>query len=284
MSFENEQTPAPAAVTEQPTAPPQVAPEAIEPEDPDDAPDEPEGADEALGEDGKPRRQPSRSARYREQIARREARIAELEAQIATRPIVPPKVRSLDERVGPAPDPNRFGGYTPQYWAAVNGYEARKGVAEQQMYQENAETQARETARQEALAASYAEKRLMAKDEMPDFDQVIAAASNIRLNDNLALLIVESDQPAKLEYHLAKNPQKLRDLNRMSPTEAARAIGRLEAQLSPSAQNRSTQAPAPIAPIRGGAAGPTKTLAELASGDDATAYIAARRAAREKRA
>jgi hypothetical protein len=277
MSLENEQTPAPAAVTEQPTAPQQVAPEAIEPEDPDDAPDEPEGSDEALGEDGKPRRQPSRSQRYREQIARRDNEIADLKAKISAQPAQQPKVRSIEERIGPPPDWNRFGGNQAAYYAAYGVWEGRKAGAEHQMHQEQAETQARETARQEALAASYAEKRTMARDEMPDFDQVIAGASAIRLNDNLALLIVESDQTAKLEYHLAKNPQKLRDLNRMSPTEAARAIGRLEAQLSPSAQNRSTQAPAPLAPIRGGAAGPAKSLADM----DMDAYVAARKAGRK---
>lgn len=271
------------AVVEQPAATPPTpaeAPEAAAPQpEVDDEADEQEGA-EGEEQEGGPKRQPSRSQRYREQIARREARIAELEAMVAARPPPSPKVRSVEERIGAPPDWRNYQNNPNAYWAAMAGYEARKGFAEQALQQEQQEAAAREAARQESLARSYEDKRELARAELPDYDKVIAAAPKVRINDELALLIVESDQTARLEYHLAKNPDKLRDLNRMSPREAARAIGRLEAQLTPSAQNRSTQAPSPISQIRGGSAGPAMTLAEAAKRGDMELYNKLREAGR----
>jgi hypothetical protein len=280
---DNELQPGPAAVVEQPAAPPPTpaeAPEAAapQPEVDDEADEQDEGA-EATDDDGQPRRQPSRAERYRAAIAKERARAEAAEeraAALEVRARQQAAPRTLEERIGPPPDPSRFGGYTPQYWAAVNGYEARKGVAEQQMWQEQSEAQAREAARLEAVAASYAAKQASAREEMPDYDKVVASAPPIKMNEELRLLLLESDQTARLEYHLAKNPKKLAEINRMSPREAARAIGRLEAQLSNSAPNRSTQAPAPIAPVRGGAAGPAKSLAQMSMDE----YAAARKAGR----
>jgi hypothetical protein len=266
MSLENEQAPAPAAATEQPNAPPaQIAPEAIEPEDEDEHPDErreDEGADE-LGEDGKPKqRQPSRSQRYKEGIARREARIAELEAQVARN--APPRKapQTLEDRIGKAPEWGQYNNNYAAYTADLAAYRALHQVESRRMVEEQRETEARETMRRQSLERAYVDKHEIAKAELPDFDKVVRAAA-LHVERDVAELIMESDHTARLEYYLAKNPNELTELNRMSPVQAAKRIGRLEAQLSPSAQNRSTQAPAPLAPIRGGAAGPRKGPGEM---------------------
>ncbi|MFC0282410.1 hypothetical protein ACFFJB_02055 [Camelimonas abortus] len=65
-----------------------------------------------------------------------------------------------------------------------------------------------------------------------------------------------------LKYHLAKNPADLQRLNAMDPLSAARAIGRLEAKLSLPTANRTSKAPPPTAPIKGGA-GPASDEAKL---------------------
>jgi hypothetical protein len=277
---DNELQPGPAAVVEQPAAPPPTpaeAPEAAapQPESGDEADEQDEGA-EGADEDGKPKRQPSRSQRYREQIARRDQEIADLRRQLASRPPPAAKVQSVEERIGAPPDPRQYQNNAAGYWAAMAGYEARKGFAEQQMKAEQVQAEQAEAFRRQSLQTEYEEKRATGRAEMPDYDQVIAAAPKIPINDELALLIVESDQTARLEYHFAKNPKKLAEINRMSPREAARAIGRLEAQLSNSAPNRSTQAPPPVPPIRGGAAGPKKSLGELPMDEYAKARAAGR--------
>lgn len=133
--------------------------------------------------------------------------------------------------------------------------------------------------RHEALARAYAAKQDHARTELPDYDRVVGAA-RLPVSAALAEALVESEHTARLEYHLARSPEKLAWLNRLSPLDAARAVGRLEAAIADAARPRPTRAPAPLAPLRGGAAGPMRSLAELARSENAADYIELRRAQR----
>jgi hypothetical protein len=267
--------PAPAAGgTDTPAPAPTPAPAGDEPELVDPA-DElaPEGQEETA--EAKEQKRESGAQRSKRQIERLRAENEELRAKAAlarqeTKP------RTIEERIGPAPDPRRYGGYTSEYYAALSGYEARKGVAEQTIQEEQRQNEAREAARHEMLAESYRSKQDEGRARLPDFDQVVGAAQ-LHVKPVVGEMIMESDHTAELEYHLAKNPQKLAQLNKMTERQAAKEIGRLESLLSGPAQNRSTQAPAPLAPIRGGAAGPAKSLADMSMDE----YAAARKAGRK---
>jgi hypothetical protein len=142
-----------------------------------------------------------------------------------------------------------------------------------------ARREAEAAARHDALARAYAAKQDYVRAELPDYDGVVGA-ERIPVSQALAAALVESEHTARLEYHLAKNPERLAELNRLSPRDAARAVGRLEAAISAAGENRATRAPAPLAPLRGGAAGPLRSLAELAESDNAADYIELRRAQR----
>ncbi|MCW5714897.1 MAG: hypothetical protein KIT43_10335 [Bauldia sp.] len=133
--------------------------------------------------------------------------------------------------------------------------------------------------RHTALARAYAAKQDHARAELPDYDRVVGAA-RMPVSHALAEALVESEHTARLEYHLARSPEKLAELNRLSPREAARAVGRLETAIAGAAAPRPTRAPAPLAPLRGGAAGPMRSLAELATSENAADYIELRRAQR----
>ncbi len=94
----------------------------------------------------------------------------------------------------------------------------------------------------------------------PDFHEVMrdADAKGIDAAPHVVRALLSSDNSAELQYHLVKSPQILRDLNRSSPEEAARKIGRLEVQLEAGRPKaRSTNAPDPARNPRGGAAAPT---------------------------
>ena len=60
-----------------------------------------------------------------------------------------------------------------------------------------------------------------------------------------------SEKSALLAYHLAKNPDKLAELNRMSDRERAREIGRLEATLKLPEGKKQTTAPPPPSTAEG---------------------------------
>lgn len=134
-------------------------------------------------------------------------------------------------------------------------------------------------ARHAARVQAYAAKQDHVRTELPDYDRVVSAA-RIPVSAALAAALVDSEHTARLEYHLAKNPERLAELNRMPPREAARAVGRLKAAIAGAAEARPTRAPAPLTPLRGGAAGPLRSLAELAASDNAADYIELRRAQR----
>jgi hypothetical protein len=82
--------------------------------------------------------------------------------------------------------------------------------------------------------------------------------AGVNIHDDLIDEIVSSDKSPLLAYHLAKNPDKLRELNHMSAREMAREIGRLEGTLKMPEGKKQTTAPPPPSNLRGGAAPHTK--------------------------
>jgi hypothetical protein len=75
-----------------------------------------------------------------------------------------------------------------------------------------------------------------------------------------------------LQYHLAKNPDKARELNQMNGRELAREVGRLEARVHLPTPKKATEAAAPPSQVKGKAAPP----ASLRDADMET-YVALRK-------
>jgi hypothetical protein len=82
----------------------------------------------------------------------------------------------------------------------------------------------------ETRAQTFAERQVQARTAMPDYDEVVGG-SDTPIANHVGEAILESDLGPQLAYHFAKNPDVLMRLNSMSPTAAAREIGRLEATL-----------------------------------------------------
>lgn len=233
------------------------------------APEEGDEEGDDTPDDGKAPKRQSRTARYK-------ARIERLEAELAARarnPSRPVPAKSAAELAGPPPNPANYAGNVSGYQAALAGWEARKQFIDLDIANRRADEQAMAAERQESLARIYAEKQEDARAELPDYDRVVGAAQ-MRVSDAVAEALMESEQTARLEYHLAKNPKTLAELNRMSPKQAALAVGRLEERLSKPQPNRTTQAPAPVTPLKGGGAGPAKSLSTMSMEE----YVAHRKA------
>lgn len=145
-------------------------------------------------------------------------------------------------------------------------YVAAKAVwaAGQQMNQREAREigEAEEAAKARAAVLDKAEQDLInqawvghvseAKARYADFDAV-ALAPDVPVTPAMARLIQTSDVGADVLYHLGQNRALAAEIAALQPYEAARAIGRLEATITTPRPRTSTNAPAPISPVKGGA-------------------------------
>lgn len=89
-----------------------------------------------------------------------------------------------------------------------------------------------------------------------DFEEV-AFAPTVPITQAMSEIIMESDAAADIAYYLGKNLKECVQISRMTPTQAAREIGRIEAEMrnQPSqihGKKSTTQAPPPIRPVAGG--------------------------------
>jgi hypothetical protein len=89
------------------------------------------------------------------------------------------------------------------------------------------------------------------------------ARATLPVMPHVERLLLASKKSDRLTYVLGKNQAKLAQLNRSSPEEAAREIGRLEGRLSLPPTKSKTQARKPITPLRGSGASPPSGLAAV---------------------
>lgn len=140
--------------------------------------------------------------------------------------------------------------------------------------------QAAQRSNQDRVQAEYRAERVealhdlaeVARERIPDFDKVVNTATSVPVSPDLADEILASDKSALLQYHLAKNPDKVKELNGLRGRELAREIGRLEARVHLPTPKKATQAEPPPSQPKGGSAPPVN----LETADMET-YVALRR-------
>ena len=231
-----------------------------------------------LESEDKPRKETARERRERDKAAKqrlrdehdeavRKAKAAEdrlariTEAQRSTKP---PAEKDFDDHF--------------EYVAARAVWQSRQFDAERDATAaatevEQARRQADAVRDREAalLEQNWQAQRAEAVTRYADFDQVIGQPDLFPASRNgvpvaLPSLIQASDMAGDLAYHIASDRALHDALVSMTPVEAAREIGRLEARLSLPQSRKATSAPDPISPVRGGtsasAKDPTKMTAD----------------------
>lgn len=103
---------------------------------------------------------------------------------------------------------------------------------------------------QALIEQSWASHVSEAKARYTDFDAV-ALARDVPVSGDMARLIQTSEVGADVLYHLGQNKALSAEIAGMNPMDAARAIGRLEATIAAPRPRTSTNAPAPISPLKG---------------------------------
>ena len=193
-------------------------------------------------------REAAREEARREREAREqlEARLKELEAKVA------PPAEQPDDELGEEPKPEQFSDMY-EYAKALAEYTADKKLIER----DKEEKARKAAAEQEAKFKAWADRVNAAKNELPDFDDMVQS-SDVRVSDPVRDAIIESEHGPKILYYLAENSEFAKKLADMSVVSAVREIGKIEARFEKGAKEPEakpvvgkSKAPAPINPLRG---------------------------------
>lgn len=159
------------------------------------------------------------------------------------------------------PTPDKYDDYG-DYVEALTDWKTEQAVAKR-MEQDSTRKVA------ETRSQTFAERQVATRAVLPDYDAVVGA-SETPIANHVGEAILESDRGPELAYHFAKNPDVLQNLNGMTPMQAAREIGKLEATLPtktapvvPSKKLSTTPAPANANVTQGRASQPVLATASM---------------------
>jgi hypothetical protein len=102
------------------------------------------------------------------------------------------------------------------------------------------------------------------KTKYPDFQERIDGTV---YSDYLKPIIIGSELGPEIGYYLTYHPEELNKLNTMDSIQAARAIGKLEERFT-NVQKKTTNAPPPIKPVKGGLDTEIRKLDEIKEDDE----------------
>jgi hypothetical protein len=124
------------------------------------------------------------------------------------------------------------------------------GFVAEEAQAERGKAQAIEQQERAIVAQAWQAQLASARQRYADFDAV-ALADEVPIFPHVADILVSSEMGADVAYHLGRNRALALEIAHMTPIEAARAIGRLERDLSRPQPKTQTSAPQPINPVRG---------------------------------
>jgi hypothetical protein len=99
------------------------------------------------------------------------------------------------------------------------------------------------------LRSKFLESADKARDKYDDFDEVISSPT-LKVTQQVAMLVGETDDPGEVSYYLARNPDEAKRLNSLPPARAAVELGKIEAKIA-SKPVSVTKAPPPPSTARG---------------------------------
>ena len=235
-----------------------AAPVAEEPSEPvvEETQSEPEEAEAEAKQEGERKQNPKLERRFSEITKQREEARKEAQREREAREALEQRLAALEGKQQPAkvavadekPQPSQFSDAF-EYAEALAEYTADKRIADMK----REEAQAKEAEQRQKVINQWTSKVEEAKKSLPDFDDIVAS-SDVVVNDDIRDAILESDVGPQILYHLAENDEVAKKIAGLSPKQALREIGKLEARFEkaeqPTQSVAKSKAPAPISPIR----------------------------------
>lgn len=242
----------------------ETAAKAADDDDTEDA-DLPERVRRQIGKKHRAMKEAEEFAReeYRERKAA-EDRAAALERELNE---LKSKSGPKPEKGADAPKPEDFK-TVADYADALTDYLLEKKLAKR----EEESTKVRQAQAIQNAQQAFGERVAKVAKDIPDYYEVVEAA-DVEVPPHIASHIVESgDVGVRLGYHLAKHPEELDRIKKLSPIRAIAELGKLETQLdkkpepaAPAASARPvvSRAPTPITPLEGNSTPSTKDPATM---------------------
>lgn len=222
----------------------------------------------------------TRNQRLQRKAARLSTMVAEQAAELE-------RLRASSSKADTDSEPKEadYNGDWTKYQAEYAAWRAGQVIERKLSEREQRDTTQRLQEKVQEANDDFLERVEDIKPRIPDYDEAIIAftKSGGQFAPHVQEELRDSEKGPLLAYQLAKNPALAAELNAMSPRDAAREIGRLEAKTSLPQPKKQTQAPAPLAAVKGGAT-PSKDLNELAKSEDISEFIKASQARKAARA
>jgi hypothetical protein len=224
----------------------------------EDTPDAAAEAKKAADAEAKTKLSGAQRAKIREQALRDE--IAQRDRELEALRTKTPATASANDPQEPKEED--FNGDFLAFTVAKAKFEARKEA--ESILKSSRDREATDKAAEQAEAAKrqraldHEERVTAAKSVITDFDTVMESMKGVEVRDDLIEEIMSSKNSAVIAYHLAQNPSELEALNRMSPRELAREMGRLEATVKLPEAKTKTSAPPPLSKVKGAATPPSQ--------------------------
>ncbi len=158
--------------------------------------------------------------------------------------------RQIDELKGQKSDGVKPDGDEPkpedfktvgEYTRALVKYEAKKAGETGKKIAVESQQQAQAN----QIISKFVERQDAFRTATPDYDEVVGE-SDADIPNIAQQYLIESDIGPQLAYHLAKNPDEVTRLQKLSPSRVLAELGKLEAKLE-----TKTEKPAPVAPSNG---------------------------------
>lgn len=159
----------------------------------------------------------------------------------------------------PQIDPNDF--------AAQENHRVRSAFKQERLDETAQNVAHLEGRERELIVNTFDTKMRAAAETVPDMDKAVQTFLTLPVSKVAAELIIDSDQSAALVHHMANNPSEAYRINKLSPTQQAYEIAKLEARLTAPPVRRVSQAPAPVQTVSGGAGSNAQDLGSLSMPD-----------------
>jgi hypothetical protein len=221
---------------------------------------------------------PKLEKRFSELTKQREDARKEAQRERESREALETRLRELEEKTNPQPEVIQAD-VKPKPEQFTDAFEYAESLAEWSAEQalknrDQQEFQRKAQEEQQKLIQSWQTRLETVKADLPDYDEMIASASDVQVTDAVRDAMLESEQGPRILYHLAENPELAEKLKSLSMVSALREIGKLEARFEAKSTNAKTdaetkpsvarsKAPAPISPIRSSSA-----VADVGVGSD----------------
>ena len=142
------------------------------------------------------------------------------------------------------PESDQFDSYE-EYLEALSDYKVDQRLTANRVEQEQ------QAQRQQLASKQQAFNQKAEKLEIDDFVDVVYNPDLV-LSEDMIGIAFDSDKGPEILYYLGKNPTESARIAALTPVQAARELGRLEASITLPPAKTLSAAPPPITPISGG--------------------------------